>query len=808
MNRIKNALSFYLLSALLLLFSFTAPAQTPYQKPPKVVQDILNASTMPQVSISPTRENMLLVEIPAYPSIDGLSEPMLRLAGLRINPNTNGPHRSKHIIGLTLKSIVNGKELKIRVPPNAQLGSLEWSPNGRHFAFTNTIANGMELWVGDATTGHIRRIPKVTLNGAYAEPVKWMPDSRTLVCPAIVDGRGNPPLRSRVPLGPKIQESYGKQAPIRTYQDLLQDSHDEALFEYYATSQIVLIDSVSAGVTSVGKPAIISSIQPSSDGRHLLVVTNHKPYSYLLTVSAFPKEVEVWDLKGQVEYKLASLPLAESVPIDGVPMGPRNYHWRPSEPATLIWVEAMDEGDPKKKVPHRDRVLMLKAPFQGNPGEIAKTEHRFGGLTWGEKAGLAIITEFDRARMRTRAHLINVDERLKQPQLIWDRLLRDRYNDPGEPVMRVLPNGQSVMLQHGNHIYLKGEGASPKGDRPFLARYDLTTLKSEKLFQCDDQSYESIIVILKDDATSFITCYETPEAPPNYFIRSADGSKRALTKFPDPTPQLRGIKKQLVTYLRDDGQKLSFTLFLPPDYREGTRLSTVLWAYPLEFTDADTAGQVSGSTNRFTVISGYSHLFFALLGYAVLDGATMPVVGDDPETVNNTYVEQIVASAQAAINKAVDLGVTDRDRVGVGGHSYGAFMTANLLAHSDLFKAGIARSGAYNRTLTPFGFQSERRSLWEATEMYLKVSPFLLAHKIKEPVLLIHGEADNNTGTFPIQSERMYQAIKGNGGYVRYVTLPYESHGYAARESVEHVLWEMINWFDKHVKQGQPTASR
>jgi dipeptidyl aminopeptidase/acylaminoacyl peptidase len=375
-----------------------------------------------------------------------------------------------------------------------------------------------------------------------------------------------------------------------------------------------------------------------------------------------------------------------------------------------------------------------------------------------------------------------------------------RYNDPGSPLMRQLPNGRRVFMQSGNHIFLSGNGASPEGDRPFLDRFDLTTRTSERLFRCDEKSYESFVTFLSEDGSRFITRYETQTEPPNYYIRSAgSSSKQALTSFTDPAPQLRGISKQLVRYKRADGVDLSFTLYLPPGYKPGTPLPTVVWAYPREFEDADAAGLVTGSQHRFTMISGMSHLFFALLGYAILDNATMPVVGNI-RVVNDTYLDQIISSSKAAIDKAVEMGVTDRNRVGVGGHSYGAFMTGNLLAHSDLFRAGIARSGAYNRTLTPFGFQSERRTIWQAAETYLKMSPFMYADKIKEPILLIHGEVDDNSGTFPIQSERMYQAIKGNGGNVRYVTLPHEAHGYAARESIEHTLYEMISWFEKHVK--------
>jgi dipeptidyl aminopeptidase/acylaminoacyl peptidase len=386
----------------------------------------------------------------------------------------------------------------------------------------------------------------------------------------------------------------------------------------------------------------------------------------------------------------------------------------------------------------------------------------------------------------------------------------DRYGDPGTPVHMTLPSGHQAIWQSGDTIFLIGRGASRTGEHPFLDRLDLATRKTERLFQSEADAYESVAALVSEDGPQFITRRETPREPPNYLLRTAaNRSGQALTHFTDPTPQLRGITKQLVTYKRPDGVQLSFTLYLPPGYKQGERLPTIVWAYPLEFTDAGTASQVTGSANHFTTLGGISHLFLLTQGYAILDGATMPVVGD-PETVNNTYLEQIVASAKAAIDKAVDLGVTDRNRVGVGGHSYGAFMTANLLAHSHLFRAGVARSGAYNRTLTPFGFQSERRTLWEAPEMYLRVSPFMYAHKIKTPLLLIHGEADNNSGTFPVQSERLYQAIKGNGGTVRFVSLPLESHGYQARESIEHTLYEMITWFDRYVKNadGRATAER
>jgi dipeptidyl aminopeptidase/acylaminoacyl peptidase len=774
--------------------------QQGYQKPPQNILDVLHAPPTPTVAVSPTREHLLLVQGVRYPSIADVAEPMLRLAGLRINPRTNGPHRPSHVVGLTLQTIADGKQQPIAVPKDAHLGQPAWSPDGKHFAFTNTTPAGIELWVGNTQAGTIARIPGVTLNAAYGVPFRWMPDNRTLLCHTVVPNRGQPPAAPQIPDGPTIQESVGKAAPVWTFQDLLRNKHDEQLFDYYATSQLALVDIQTGQSTPLGKPALFSTALPAPDGKHLLVVRTHRPYSYLHPVPAFPREVEVWDRTGRMVVKIASLPLADQVPIDGVPTGPRSYQWQPTAPATLIWAEALDEGNPKKKVPHRDRVMVWEAPFQGKPVELAKTEHRFTALTSDEKGEFALLRDYDRNRRWERTFLLRWKEPGQTLRLIWDRSIQDRYHNPGTPVTRTLSNGHDALLRHGDSIYLIGQGATPQGDRPFLDRLDLATLQTKRLFQSDAKSHESVVALLADDASRFITHHETVNDPPNYFVRSAgDATRQALTHFPDPAPQLRGIKKQLVTYKRADGVPLSFTLYLPPDYKPGQRLPTVLWAYPLEFTDAGTAGQVSGSPNRFTTISGFSHLFFLLQGYAILDGATMPVIGD-PETVNNTYVEQIVASAKAAVDKADEMGVTDRSRVGVGGHSYGAFMTANLLAHSDLFQAGIARSGAYNRTLTPFGFQSERRTLWQARDMYLKVSPFLHADKIKKPLLLIHGEADNNSGTFPIQSERMYQAIRGNGGIVRFVSLPSESHGYQARESIEHTLYEMIRWFDKYVK--------
>lgn len=795
-----------------------------YQKAPQPIHDLLSAPPTPLVLVSPKVDQLLVADRLANPPIADLAAPMLRLAGLRINPATNGRHHPPRLVGLSLVDVATGKARKVTgLPAIPYLSVPEWSPDGKQFAFTNATAEGIDLWIGNAATAAAVPFGGIKISAILGDAVQWMPDGNLLV-QTVPAGRGKPPTDAKIPDGPIIQESDGKKAPVRTYEDLLQNAHDEDLFDYYATVQLTSLNvhtgklgPIRASVTTdhgIGKPAIFARVQPSPDGQHILVSRIRRPYSYLSPESEFPREVEVWDRSGKLEYKLASQPLAEHVPTGGVITGPRDYEWVAAQPATLVWAEALDGGNPKTKAPYRDHLLMLSAPFNAQPKELVKLEQRYtpggfgggggggfgrSGIEWGE-SGIGFVRDFDRNRLWTRTFLIDINQPGQAPRLIWERSSQDRYKDPGRPVMHILANGRRVMWQQGDSIFLEGAGASEKGEFPFLDRYDLKSGKSERLFQCADGSFESVVALASADGSHFITRHESPTDPPNYFLRAAGSQdKRTLTSFPDPAPQLRGITKQLVTYKRADGVQLSFTLYLPPNYKQGERLPTVVWAYPLEFNDASNAGQVAGSPYHFTTIGGISHLFLTTQGYAVLDNATMPVIGD-PETVNNTYVEQIVSSAKAAIDKAVEMGVTDRDRVGVGGHSYGAFMTANLLAHSDLFRAGVARSGAYNRTLTPFGFQSERRTIWEAPEMYMKVSPFMYADKIKHPILLIHGMADDNSGTFPIQSERMYQAIKGNGGIVRYVQLPYEAHGYLGRESTEHTLWEMVSWFDKWVK--------
>jgi dipeptidyl aminopeptidase/acylaminoacyl peptidase len=766
-----------------------------YQLPPKVIVDILDAPPTPSVIVAPNRQMVALLERRSMPGIAALAEPIHRIAGARINPRTNGrQQRLGDGIGINLKAIVDGAEKKVIVPQNANLGGIAFSLDGRHVAFTHTKASGIELWVADTTTGQSRLLSATDrLNGTAGEPCDWLEDSATIVCLTVPAGRGAAPAESRVPAGPNVLENLGTAAPAPTFEDMLKTKYDEDLFEYYFTSQAVAYDVGTARKTPIGKPAIIESVTPSPNGEYLLVSKVKRPFSHLFSMSGFPKDVEVWNRRGVLARTIADVPTAEGIPINGVQTGPRLYQWRPDRPDTLTWVEALDQGNPKNAVPNRDRVVTLAAPFTGRPAEFAKTEWRFGSLTFTDK-GIGLLLERDRVSRRQRTWVL---DDLATPRKLWDRKADDAYANPGEPLTR---RAGGAVIQNGDIIYLAGVGSSPQGDRPFLDRLNLKTLAAERVFRTADKTYETVVAPLDDAAKTVLTRSESPADPPNYYVRDiATGTKRALTAFKDPAPQLRGVQKQFVTYKRKDGVALNGTLYLPPDYKAGTRLPVVMWAYPREFGDADSAGQITGSPYRFTTYTGASHLVLLTQGYAIFDDPKMPIIGAG-ETANDTYVDQLTMDAEAAVNKVVDMGVADRDRIAVGGHSYGAFMTANLLAHTDLFRAGVARSGAYNRTLTPFGFQSECRTFWEIPEIYGRMSPFFYADKINEPILLIHGEADDNSGTFPVQSERLWMALKGFGATVRYVTLPYEAHGYAARESVLDTIAETINWFDKYVK--------
>ncbi|MCU0352277.1 MAG: prolyl oligopeptidase family serine peptidase [Cytophagales bacterium] len=776
-----------------------------YQTPPKPLADLVNVPPTPGVSVNGRGDYLLILERAANPTIAELSQPELRLAGLRLNPANNGPSRATYLTGLKLKKLPNGTETPVSgLPANAQLSYVQWSPDEAKIAFAHTTDSRMDLYVADVSTATARKVGDLALNAVYGLPFRWVSDSKTLVVKAVPAGRGAAPNVSRVPVGPTAQDNTGgRKGQAPTYQDLLKNPSDERLFEHYATAQVMRL-SLDGAAQPIGQPGIVASATPSPDGRYVMVETVHRPFSYLVPVYQFPLRTDVFSADGQLVKTLNDGPLQENVPYspDGAPVGPRDFEWRADAPASVYYTVAQDNGDPKVKADIRDKVFMTEAPFAAEPKEVYAAAYRFQGFTWGD-ATTALAEEFWWQTRRTVTKTVNPAN--WQAAALFDRSYEDRYNDPGQPDTRRNAYGREVLnlLPKREILMVNATGASPAGDRPFVSSLSLDTKQTRELWRSQQPYFERPVAVLDAARGVLLTTRESPDENPNYFVRNL--AKRIaplqVTRFPHPYPNLKGLQKQQLRYKRADGVDLTATLYLPVGYKkEDGPLPTFLWAYPTEFKSKDAAGQVQGSPYQFNRISYWGAAAFVTMGYAVLDNASIPIVGEGDKEPNDTYVEQLVVSAKAAIDEGVRLGVVDVNRVGVGGHSYGAFMTANLLSYSSLFRGGIARSGAYNRTLTPFGFQNEQRTYWQAPQVYNTMSPFMNADKMKTPLLLIHGEADNNTGTFPIQSERYYNALKGFGATTRLVFLPYESHGYTAKESLLHMLWEMNNWLDKYVK--------
>lgn len=803
MKHLAILLAFWLAA---FLFAGKAFAQISYQLPPQEIIELVDAPATPTMLISPNNEVVVLITNPDLPGIDDIATHEMRLAGIRFDPATNGPSRVRYGTALTFTNINGSNARPVQgLPPGPKISNPTWSRNGTMLAFTLTTATGIELWVANPATATASRLTGPVLNGVLGTLYTWMPDNRTIIYSAIPEGRGPAPTRPAVASGPVVQESMGRRAAVRTFQDLIRDVYDEAIFDYYATSQLVSTN-LEGNSRMLGEPGVIWFFNPSPDGNYLLLTRIKKPYSYIVPMQRFPQTVELLDMEGRQVRLLADVPLTDNLPqgFGAVRTGPRSHTWQSDKPATIFWAEALDGGDPANQVTHRDQLFFLEAPFTGQPLPSVKTELRLANITWGRHDFALVAESWPRDR-RGKLSSFNPSDPASPMRLLWERSIEDRYNDPGSFQTIINQYGRHVLQfdRRGRLLYLFGQGASPEGNRPFVDEYDLRTGRTRRLWQSQAPWFENPIRLLDADRGLVITRRESVEAHPNFFLR--DLRRNSITQisfFPDPMPQLKTLQKELIHYERADGIPLSGTLYLPAGYRPGidAPLPTLLWAYPREFKSADAAGQVTGSPFTFTRVGAASPVMLATQGYAVLDNASFPIVGEGEKEPNDTFVEQLIANAEAAINKLVEMGVTDPNRVAVSGHSYGAFMTANLLSHSNLFAAGIARSGAYNRTLTPFGFQGEERNFWQAPEVYNNMSPFMHADKMKTPLLIIHGADDNNAGTFPMQSERYYDALRGLGATVRLVMLPHESHGYAARESILHMHWEWLQWLDRFVK--------
>lgn len=800
----KTLFSLFLLTASMSTYAQDAVS---YLTPPQEMADLLLAKPTPAVLIDGKTEWILLSERNSYPSVEELAMPEFRIAGMRINPSNYSPSRQIFINNFTLKNLKTGKTEKIKGLPTALFaGNVAWNPGQTKISFTQTTAQGVDLYVIDLVSLNAVKINTEPLNVVMSNGVFWL-NAESLVYRTAIAPASSMPVKPLMPKGPAVQQALGKASPSPTYQDLIKSPYDEQLFEFFATSQLNIFKN--GQQTKVGKPAIYLSVEASPDKKFLLQRVINKPFSYTVPARGFPSTVKITDLTGTTVKLLADLPSSEGTPsgYDNVQNVARGYSWRADQAATVIWAKPLDSGLIKKEVPFHDAVYALSAPFNGTPKELFKTQNRYRNTAWGNTT-LALVYEMLRSKQTQKVSRYN--PQAGTLETLYELNLTDKYNDPGEPVTEKNEFGQQVVqiLDKGTKLLFNNTtGSSPKGDLPFLAKFDLKTKKNDIIWRSAPGTFEYVSDVLDANKLVLLTRRESQKDVPNYYLKNLvlRVADRQLTDFTNPYPQLEGVIKEKISYKRADGVDLTGDLYLPKGYdkaKDGP-LPTLIWAYPREFNSAADAAQIRGSKDRFTTISWASPIYWVTQGYAVLDNAEMPIVARDGKKPNDTFVDQLKLNAEAAINKLSDLGVGDRNRMAVGGHSYGAFMTANLLAHTNLFKAGLARSGAYNRTLTPFGFQNEDRTYWDVPELYYQMSPFSYADKIKTPLLLIHGDSDDNQGTFPMNSERLFSAIKGFGGITRFVFLPYEAHSYRGKENILHMLAEMNNWLDTYVKNAK-----
>ena len=738
------------------------------------------------------------------PHIEQLTQDELKLAGLRLNPDNYGPSKPGFSVNLKIRGLLDPTTQQVQgLPDDPQLTVGSWQPDNRTVYFRHTATEGISLWQFQVDTMSARQLTGPVLNavrgGSYLVPF----GGRYVFYKKRPADQGPPPTRERVPTGPTVQISSGTQSPVRTHQDLLKDEHDAALLEHYLRCEIWRYDTQTDTHKQLLPADLYTSFSASPNGQYLTIKRIKRPFSYLFPLGRFPFELNLYDLDGNLIAPLLDAPLADNIPqgFGAVRTGRREFQWRSDHPAQLYWVEAQDGGDPKRETDLRDTLFRWSAPFDKSAEPVLNFALRYAGIEWGDSE-TAVATEYWWKDRRMVSFWWSPDSEESKKEILFDRSWEDRYNDPGQFNTERNEFYRSVLAFHGpdkQRIYRVGTGASPEGNRPFIDEYDRRSGETTRLWRSAAPVYERPLAILDNREHSAITVRESRNDPPNYFLRNwQTGELRQLSDFPDVFAPLREVRRETVQYRRADGVELSGKLYLPPGY-EGGRLPTLMWAYPREYKSAANAGQRSDSPYSYVGVHAHSPLFWVLRGYAVFDNFSMPIVGEGDEEPNETFIEQLRLSAEAAIDELDRREVVDRRRVAVGGHSYGAFMTANLLAHTDLFAAGIARSGAYNRTLTPFGFQSEERTLWEAPETYLKMSPFMQVDKISAPLLMIHGKEDPNSGTYPMQSERMFAALKGLGKVCRLVLLPEEGHGYRSVESVHHMLWEMDRWLEKYL---------
>jgi dipeptidyl aminopeptidase/acylaminoacyl peptidase len=713
--------------------------------------------------------------------------------------------------GLTFYKVADGTQVRAKLPADVQLGTVRWSNKGDRVACVVFAKGGADLWIVEAATGNARRLEGVKMY-PIANVLDWSNDDASLFTALVVNDAGKLPEVSEVPDGPAVRKSAGRATPQRTSRDVLRTTDDQARFQFIVTCQLAWVPVDGSAVKKLGEPVALDRCEMSPDERYVRVNRFVLPAPLGFPSYLFPYKVELWPTAGGAPIAIGDVPLNDRSAVASVsPLGPHDYTFAPD--GQSLWFASWEDKpganaqaavrDTSLPPPGVDKIFKLSAPFTGTAMEVARSEFPIQGTVFTADGAKLLVAEAYEPRRVERESWLDAKQPSKLNALVY-RSTEGVYDDPGRLAMKSDRHADVAWVTaDGKSFYRMGDGFEADGQRPFLDRCAFAGGKSTRLFQSDLKRLEAPVTVLTPDAKRFITLAQTATEPPNWFARKA-GDKKAtqVSAFKNPLEALSRATRQQFTFKRDDGVVLNAEVVLPADWKPGSPpLPTLFWIYPNDYRSAAAASQNRTSPNRFPSQSPLNPEVLVTQGYAVVK-PDLAIVG-----TNDQYVAELQRSAKAAVDECVKRGFTDRDRIAVAGHSYGAFSTVNCLAHTKLFRAGWASDGAYNRTLTPFTFQAETRNLWEAKDTYLGMSPFLYANQIDAPLLLMHNQDDTNVGTNPIQSQRLFEALNGLGKTAQLVEYPYEDHGPAAKETVLDYWARALDWIDRYVKNAPAAAA-
>ena len=834
-------------------------ANEAYVRPPDVIAKLVTAPRHLSVSLtqpSPDRKYFIKEQSNGLPTVSAFGKPHLYFGGLQVDPAANRSRTltTRGAVALSLIDAATGTSTNIDVPKGATISSTSWSPDGKQIAFVANFETASHVFVADVATRKSTQVTKTPLLATLVTSVDWTADGTGIIAVLVPEPRAAQPVKPVVATGPRVQLwTDGKPSPQRNFYSLLEEPYDGDLMEWYVTGQLAVIDVKTKAARKVGLPAMIRSVDMSPNGEYLRVVTMQKPFSYIVQYSSFGVNDEIWDRGGKVVATIEKRPLREAPNDDDDDDDSgerRSLAWIPDGSGMVYIVsDRPARGDSAAAPPaagrtggrggsgagnnRPDRVIKWNAPF--GPGDTTTLYRHTGPLS-----GVAFTDdgkmlfgagtaggqgEIFALRLDNPTHKYTIVRQRGYTPSLGGRGGRGGgrggagdslsfYNNPGALLTRRgAAGGQVVMLSSDSAVFLSGtqyfRDFLQNAPRAFVDKVDLRTGNKTRLFQSATDAVETVAAPLDDDFSKAIVVRESKAEVANSYLRDMKaGTMTRLTNNTDVTPEFTQAIRKRVVVTRPDGITFVVRVTLPADYREGTRLPAMFWLYPYEYTSQAEYDRTlrTENVNRFPTGGTRTIEYLATQGYAVAN-FDPPIMGESGR-MNDNYVSDLRMNLYAVIDELDRQGWIDRNRLGIGGHSYGAFTTANALVHTPFFKAGIAGDGMYNRTLTPNGFQSERRDLWDGQSTYLEVSPMLYVDQMQGALLMYHGMEDQNVGTTLISSIRMMQALRGQGKVSALYMYPYEDHGPATEETLLDLWGRWTAWLDIYVKNAGKTPTK